>query len=229
MFYLNKIEDGVKKEVKDKERKKELKNLLSTYSQINKSHNKNSKKALDSLKDANLQYETSVDWYKSFFQRRMDERKEIQAIYIDLRLQLTQKITDEEWQEIIKYDDDSDPKEKEKLDQRITKSIESFNKHLEKVVDDPGNVEQLSKYYRDFLDEQRKFTNAFDEVGEYSNSITILSNKNASREDLYTIRNELNQKRLELYDSYVNFISKTKAISKKKDWQSIAKQVNKIY
>ena len=101
VFYIDKIEQGVNKEVEDKERKKKIKVTLKEYSNTAKKFDKCRKKQIEELKKKNLNKTTSKDWYQDFFAMRMEERKKLQEQFIDQRMMLQNNIMEEEWQKIM--------------------------------------------------------------------------------------------------------------------------------
>ena len=114
VFYIDKIEQGIKKEVDDKDRKKDLQSDLKAYTKSVKEFNKLRKNQLKDLRKKNLDRTTTVDWYAEFYESRMQERIERQKTFIDQRISLQQKLTDSEWDAIMKKASDETTKLAEK-------------------------------------------------------------------------------------------------------------------
>jgi len=92
VFYIDKIQEGVNKNVKDKTRKKELKAAFADYTDASKKFNKERKSEFKILKNKNLNQNTSVEWYEDYFKARMEERKELQELFIKERIKLQDMI-----------------------------------------------------------------------------------------------------------------------------------------
>ena len=101
VFYIDKIEKGIKKFVVDKERKKELNDILKDYNKSVKAFHTTRNGYVKTLKTQSLDRNTPDQWYKDFFDARLQDRKDIHAEFIRQRLALQERITDEEWTEII--------------------------------------------------------------------------------------------------------------------------------
>ena len=68
VFYIDKIEQGIKKEVDDKDRKKDLQSDLKAYTKSTKEFNKVLKNQLKDLKKKNLDRSTTEEWYAEFYE-----------------------------------------------------------------------------------------------------------------------------------------------------------------
>ena len=103
VFYIDEIEKGVNKYVLDKDYKKELQGYFKEYQKIHKSWNKGREKDLKELKKQNLDRAVSVSWHRDFFKKRLDQTDEVQADFIDYRINLQNAINDDEWAQIMLF------------------------------------------------------------------------------------------------------------------------------
>ena len=93
VFFIDKIEQGIKKEVDDKGRKKDLQSDLKAYTKNVKEFNKVLKNQLKDLRKKNLEKTISEEWYVEFYESRMQERIDLQKEFIEQRISLQQKKT----------------------------------------------------------------------------------------------------------------------------------------
>ena len=73
------------------------------------------------LKKQNLDRAVSVSWYRDFFEKRLDQTSEVQADFIDYRINLQNAINDDEWAQIIELASSAERKELEKAEKQANK------------------------------------------------------------------------------------------------------------
>jgi hypothetical protein len=230
-YYIDKIEEGVKKEVVDKDRKKALQAELKAYTKVVKEFYKVRNKDLKELKTKNLERGVNEDYYLDFFDKRMQARIKLQKTTLDSRLSLQEKITDDEWDAIMKKASSAETKEEEKA------------KHKEAKKNDKNVFrEQETAIVQNVADQDRRaiilkglavYEATYDQIHETYESINVnesqaLIDKNLTREKILAIDEQLNEQRMTLYKGFSVFVIITKANSTEEDYKVIMKAFNKL-
>lgn len=230
VFYIDKIEQGINKNITDKERKKELKVELEDYTKSVKTFNKRRGKEIKLLRKKNLDKTTTEEWYKDFFDLRMQERKELALLFIDQRMELQKNITQEEWDNImiVAFDESTILKEKELKKAQKDKDKNLFSSVELAINNSNGdnnvrtaNMNALKKLETEY----NSVDMAYDNINV--NESKFLADKNATREEMLKLSNALNVERERMYKAYTNFLVALANNSDKADYQIIVKKLNK--
>ncbi len=231
VFYIDKIEQGINKEVVDKDRKKDLKSDLKVYSKSVKEFNKVRKNQLKDLRKKNLDRSTTEEWYAEFYASRMQERIKHQKTFIDQRIVLQQKITDDEWDAIMKRASDEVTKQAEKEQRKeMKKKDKNLFRVQEKAIVD-NIAEQDSRMI--LLEALGVFEALYDQIHESYENINVnetqvLADKDASEEELIILAELLNEQRVELYGGYTVYLIAMQALVTDEEWTPIMKAFNKL-
>ena len=230
VFYIDKIEQGVNKEVEDKERKKKIKVTLKEYSNTVKKFDKSRKKQIEQLKKKNLNKTTSEDWYQDFFAIRLEERKELQELFIDQRMMLQNNIMEEEWQKIMQRASEAtvklEEKEKKKENKQHTKDhFDRIENAINELFIEDKKLTENMQALRDFEKEYYNMDNAYDNINV--NESHFLADKNARRADLHQLGESLNNERARMYQAYTRFLMTLKENTDSEEWEFIIKKFNK--
>ena len=230
VFYIDKIEQGVNKEVEDKERKKKIKVTLKEYSNTAKKFDKCRKKQIEELKKKNLNKTTSKDWYRDFFAIRLEERKELQELFIDQRMMLQNNIMEEEWQKIMQRASEAtvklEEKEKKKENKQHTKDhFDRIENAINELFIEDKKLTENMQALRDFEKEYYNMDNAYDDINV--NESHFLADKNARRADLHQLGESLNNERARMYQAYTRFLMTLKENTDSEEWEFIIKKFNK--
>lgn len=230
VFYIDKIEQGVNKEVEDKERKKKIKVTLKEYSNTVKKFDKSRKKQIEQLKKKNLEKTTSMDWYEDFFAIRLEERKELQELFIDQRMMLQNNIMEEEWQKIMQRASEAtvklEEKEKKKENKQHTKDhFDRIENAINELFIEDKKLTENMQALRDFEKEYYNMDNAYDDINV--NESHFLADKNARRADLHQLGESLNNERARMYQAYTRFLMTLKENTDSEEWEFIIKKFNK--
>lgn len=230
VFYIDKIEQGVNKEVEDKERKKKIKVTLKEYSNTVKKFDKSRKKQIEQLKKKNLNKTTSEDWYQDFFAIRLEERKELQELFIDQRMMLQNNIMEEEWQKIMQRASEAtvklEEKEKKKENKQHTKDhFDRIENAINELFIEDKKLTENMQALRDFEKEYYNMDNAYDDINV--NESHFLADKNARRADLHQLGESLNNERARMYQAYTRFLMTLKENTDSEEWDYIIKKFNK--
>jgi len=231
VFYIDKIEQGINKEVVDKDRKKDLKSDLKVYSKSVKEFNKVRKNQLKDLRKKNLDRSTTEEWYAEFYASRMQERIKHQKTFIDQRIVLQQKITDDEWDAIMKGASDEVTKQTEKEQRKeMKKKDKNLFRVQEKAIVD--NIAEQDRR-RILLEAFGVYEALYDQIHESYENINvnetqILADKDASEEEMIILAELLNEQRVELYGGYTVYLIAMQALVTDEEWTPIMKAFNKL-
>lgn len=231
VFYMDKIEEGIDKQISDKGRKKELLADLKAYSQVAKMFNKSRNNHLKTLRKKNLYKSTSQNWYTEFFAERMIEREKLQAFFINQRILLQQKIDEDEWESIMKMAADETTKLAEQERKRVSKDRDkSIFRAQEKAV----NEYLLNKEKKELvLIALSNYEKSYHLIVESYNNINVnetdfLENRNASEDEMLKLAENLNKHRADMYQRYMEYLKVLKKSTTDKEWKAIIKDFNNV-
>ncbi len=234
IFFVDKLEKGIKEYVMDKDRQKDILSDLKTSKAFIKEFNKGREKDLKSFYELNSTWTTTSEDMVVFFDEMQKERIEFQNTMMDNRVAIAEKITAEEWVSIIDYSkaeiDERIAKEKKKLDKAEDKGKtptvfeKTSNAIKENIVD--------SEKQKIILDGLEDMINTFGELGNEISSINvkndnILIRKDASKEELKTMVEEMNELRNLSFNQLLNFHMLVKENASEMEFESIMKAFNK--
>jgi hypothetical protein len=194
-FYIDKIEQGIKKEVVDKDRKKELQGDLKAYTKTVKEFNKVRKNQFKDLKQKNLDRSTSESWYVEFFESRLQERIELQKTFIGQRMTLQQKITDDEWEAIMQKASDETTKlaEKEQKKEGKKKDENIFRAQEKAIIDNVGDQPRRITLLEAFTVYEILYNQIHDSYENIDvNESLFLADKDATEEEMLILAGLLN-------------------------------------
>mgnify|MGYP001824717371 CR=1 FL=1 len=231
MFLMGALEKGIKKEITDKDRQKEIKSIISAYKKRVKNYKKIrkiQKKELAALYSSKI---TSKENFSSLYDEMILTLENLQNETIDSRLQSLELITDEEWKNMIQ-------REKERLTKEEAKTSKSKKKdkepkpfsNLEDIIqsldmDDQNEQESLQqlgkvkKSYDDLVHTVQDSRNKF--------SLVILE-RNSSRTELESVANWNNEIKKEAYFNLVDLYKKLSGNVSDENWAKVAKEFSKI-
>lgn len=231
VFYIDKIEQGIKKEVVDKDRKKDLQNDLKEYNKAVKEFNKVKKDQIKDLKKKNLEKSTSEKWYMDFYESRMQERIELQKTFIYQRIALQQKITADEWEAIMKRASDETTKlaEKEERKEMKKKGKNAFRLQENAIVDNVADQDRRMI----LLEALGVYEALYDQIHESYENINVnesvfLADKDASEEEMLILAELLNEQRVDLFKGNTVFLTVMQNNTTEDEWTPIMKAFNKL-
>lgn len=231
VFYIDKIEQGIKKEVVDKDRKKDIQSDLKAYTKSVKEFNKVRKNQLKDLRKKNLEKSTSGNWYMEFFESRMQERINLQKTFIEQRIALQQKITDDEWGNIMKRASDETTKqtEKEQRKEMKKKDKNAFSDQEKAIVENVADQERRMI----LLEALGVYELVYDQIHESYENINVnesifLADKDATEEEMLILAELLNEQRIILYEGYAVFLIVMQEATTDEEWKPIMKAFNKL-
>ena len=234
VFFVDKLEKGIKEFVLNKDRKKEILADLKTSKAFIKEFDKGRKSKMKDFDELNASYQTTSEELIVFFNELQDERVDFQDKIMDDRIAIANKITFDEWVLILDYSniqtDIRIAKEEEEADKAIEKGKvkEPFIKTREAIVETILD-EEKQKFITDGLDDMIR---TFNELGLEINTINvqnndILTRKDASKEELKMMVDEMNVLRNLSFNQVLNFHMLVREHSTKTEFESIMKAFNK--
>jgi hypothetical protein len=231
VYYIDKIEEGVNKEVTDKDRKKELDSSLKDYNKALKEFTKDRKNLVKVLKKKNLNKSTQYEWYKDFFQLCLEERKEFQSLFIDQRIFLQNNIKEDEWAKIMKMATDATNKQAEKEQAKAMKKKDknifgSLEKTINESIVDESKLSAVSAGLKEYEKSNNDIAAAYENINVIDSK--FLTDKNATAKQMNEISDALNVQRKMLYLSYIDFLALAKENATSEEWESIIKEFNKV-
>jgi hypothetical protein len=226
-FLMDELEKGVKTFVVEKDRRKEIQADLKHSISIIKAFNKDRSSKLKVLKEMNADRNITKVELEEFYQDRHEERTELQRMVINERLKVLPKLTEQEWDSIVKMSAETLAKKKEKAAKKKPKDvfaavIKTANKAIEEKDSASKVVELVNDYQVEFDSYVENLSKAKASNGE------ILTNKDASFEELKTLADGGNSHRKEAFNAFIHFHFELKEITNETEWAKIMKEFNKV-
>ena len=219
----------VKKVVEDKDRKGLILAEFKSIKKLQKSYQKMNKKNGKQLKALIKNYHTDEETFKAFFQKMAEDEEQINDQFFAHRLTIQDKITQEEWDEIL----DQIQKAVGKGEKTANKSILGFEKDLAKmktkildVLNEDFRKEKAEASIDVFIKSVQKLGREIAEKGPDEKE--KLLNKSTSREELDQQGDELISQWLELLNAVATLHNELHDIATEEEWPKVSKWLNKI-
>ena len=226
-FFAENLEKGVKKQVVEKVRKKDILADLKTVKATIKDFNKSRKKSLKRYHNLNADYDTTLDMYKKFLASLNKDRIDFQDRLVNQRVEAVSKITDDEWSKIMVVSGNTTAKRIKKEGKKKQKdAFEKVKKTIEKEILDESNkfkaLEALAAVETDF----NRFNEEFSSINALESE--LIANRNATSEDAKKLSGQLNSLRQNLHQAIMEFHFTTKDLAAEAQWTNIMKSMNKV-
>jgi len=231
VFYIDEFDKGVKEYVLDKERRGEILDSLKSGTKRVKSFYKEREGQVKELKKKNLDQNTTEQWFKDFFVERMKERKELQAYTINMRLNLQQKITTEEWAKImgLSWADVARDEAKAKKKELKDKDKNIFRNVEKAIMENVSDSEKRALILSALINYEKKndeIVNTYEEIDVEAGG--LLADQHATQEQMNQFCLGLNVIRQSFYLSYLKFYFEVRDNTTEEEWKLIIKQFNKV-
>ena len=234
IFFVDKLEKGIKEFVLDKDRKKEILDDLKTSKAFIKDFNKERNSQMKNFYELNASYNSTSEDLIDFFNKIQDERIDFQDSIMDDRIAIADKITFDEWVLILDYSniqaDIRLTEVKEKTDKAVEKGKvkEPFVKTRE-AIEENVLTEEKQKFIIDGLDDMIR---TFNELGTEISSMNVKNNdilirKDAGKEELKVMVDEMNVLRNLSFNQVLNFHMLVREHSTETEFEPIMKAFNK--
>ena len=231
VFYIDKIEQGVKKYVTDKDRKKELQGYFKEYKKIYQSYNKGMQRDLKNLKKQNLDRTVQIAWYEDFFKKRLDQTTKIQANFIDYRIHIQNVINDNEWTQIMELASSAETQEQGKKEKQARKNsdkdlMSKLRKTANENIVNPSSKTDVLAAWDIFKEDYDATVETYDQIN-VEDSETLVD-KNVSEEEMKEIIVKLDSIRAKMYVAHIGFLKVLKGNTSNEAYQAIMKEFNKL-
>jgi hypothetical protein len=234
IFFVDKLEKGIKEFILDKDRKKEILDDLKTSKAFIKEFNKGRKSQMKDFNELNASYNTTSEELIGLFNDLQDERIDFQDSIIDDRIAIANKITFDEWVLILDYSNIQ-------ADIRIANEMEAADKAIEKgkvkepfiktrdAINEAIPDEEKQKFITDGLNDMIR---TFNELGLEINTMNVQNNdvlirKDAGKEELKVMVDEMNVLRNLSFNQVLNFHMLVREHSSETEFEPIMKAFNK--
>ena len=114
IFFAENVEKGIKEYILEKDRRKELLDMTKEVKSRAKTYNKARKANYKDFKALYTNYNASEDELNAFFENLTGIQSDYQNDFVDKRIEITERITDEEWANIVKLSEEAYQKKVDK-------------------------------------------------------------------------------------------------------------------
>ena len=233
-FFIDNLEKGVKEYVIEKDRKKEILADLKTSKKLISNYNKEREAKHKTFKKLNISHETSREDLVEFFNKLYKERVAYQKEMVDERLVVNKKIKTDEWDSIMVFSKTSLDKQIEKAQKKLDKNKEKgkefvpFIKTRKAITENVVDTEK-QQLLKSGLD---KMISSIEELSVETETINtneseLLTNQNATKDELLKLGDELNDIRRLIFDELIDFHFLVQENTNITEWDKIIKAFNK--
>jgi hypothetical protein len=231
MFLMGTLEKGIKKEITDKDRQKEIKSIISVYEKSVKGYKKTRKSQKKELAALYNSKNASVDDFSSLYDEMILTLQNLQTKTIDSRIQSLEMITDEEWENMVQMEKDRLIKEETKASKskkkvkepkpflNLEEVIKSLNLDTQNEQESLQQLEKVKKSYDDLVHTVQDSRNKFSQ---------IIRDRNSSRAELESVANWNNEIKKDAYFNLVDLYKKLSENVPDENWAKVAKEFGKI-
>jgi len=229
-LFVNELDKHVKKYVTDDLRKEEALTAIHTYLDNVDTHKDRSKGYVKELNTMLIDPLIKRESFEVYIESVLLARQEFQIAYVQMRVDISESITDEEWQQILDAGKEAYQKEMNKK----KKGAEAINKKLDKVeaaiIDKYTTadakraarliIEEFNSVIRELVKEKAEF-NLYDNkelmarVVDYDDYLILLTESNVARDMVYEL--------------FVETYFELKEIATPEEWPKITKEYKKYY
>jgi len=233
-FFIDNLEKGVKEYVIEKDRRKEILADLKTSKKLISNYSKERKAKYKTFKKLNISPETTREDLVDFFNKLYKERVAYQKEIVDSRIAVNKKIKADEWDSIMVFS-------KTSLDKQIEKDQKKLEKNKDKGKDITPFVKTRKAITDNVLDSEKqqilksgldKMISSIEELMIETGTINaneskLLTNQNATKDELLKLGNKLNEMRRLIFDELIDFHMLVKENTNITEWDKIIKAFNK--
>ena len=228
IFFIEKLEKGIKEYVVEKDRQKDILADVKTTKKFVKQYNKGRKTQIKEFKELYKNKATNDEALNTLYVVLHKERLVFQDEIIDYRLAIFNKIEKDEWNNIVEYSEASINKKIEKAKKKKKKNEVAFKKTRKSIISSLSDINK-QKVLIEGLD---NMINSFEELGLKINSINVkeshvISKKGATKEELKKLFDEMNDLRNLSFDQLLTFRNLIKENSNEVEWNNIIKAFSK--
>jgi hypothetical protein len=231
IFLIGALEKGIKKEIIEKDRQKEIKNLIAAYKKGVKDYKKTRKSQKKALSGLFSSKNSSYDDFSSLFDEMISTLTNLQMAAIDTRIKSLEMITDEEWKNMIQIEKDrltkadikaSKTKKKDKEPKpfsNLEEVIKSLNLDVQTEKESLQQLAIVKKNYDDLVHTVQDSRNKFSQ---------IILDRNSSSTELGSVADWNNGIKKEAYFNLVELYKILVINVPDENWTKVAKEFGKI-
>lgn len=228
IFYVDSLEKGIKKNVLEKERKKDILSEIKSTKVYYKDFEKERKQDYKTFLNLYAEKNTSSEELDSFFKQLQETRTAYLTKLIDQRLIIFGMIESEEWDNILNSSISVADKNIAKAEKKASKSKEGFqktNSKIKSIITDKELLQDLLKGLENVVGSERELEIRL--LATNSSQNEILANKYASKEELLEIVTEDSKQRGGLLESLTIFHEECRENCSEVEWTQIMKSFTK--
>jgi len=205
IFFIENVEKGIKEYVIEKERRTELLTKTKEAKTLAKSFNKTRSAKYKELKDLFTVYSTSEDELNVFFEDLVQVQGEFQQAFMKKRVEITEGITDQEWEEIVISSKAARQKKIDKAAKKSKKDKEVFLKTKKAIaeIEDTAKKEIMLTELEKFTSDMMGLVKSIGAVNVHESD--LLTKKSSSESELLSLYDEMNEVRSRTFNSIVSF------------------------
>jgi len=231
IFLVDQLEKGVKKYVKDKDRRDEILAVTDPTKDLIQAFNKLREEQVKEFREMNANQNSSRTDFEQYFESRTKERLEIQTLMIENRVRMHGNITPDEWVLIMEMEKKERQKRRDKFDKKVAKgkSISPFKgveKAIDQGIDDESKKIELKKALEPFKSAHQSWVEKANNFSALHNE--IIAKKDASKVELINEIMELNGLRLEMYANIIDFRFTILEYTDDEEWEALIKELDRI-
>lgn len=231
LFLIGALEKGVKKEIEDKDLKKEIKADISAYKKsvkVYKKQRKAQKKELGTLYSTNS---TTREEFSALYKEMHSTLKKLQIEAIETRIKVVDKISEKEWDNIIEIEKERLSKVEQKRAKGKEKDVSQkpFSKfeatikslQLDQLIEQEalGHLSLLRQQYKDLSSNIMHSRSKFSE---------IILEKESSKSELESVAYWNNEIRTKAFDALNDLYLLLSEHVAEPEWNKVAKEFKRV-
>ncbi len=205
IFFAENLEKGIKEYVLEKDRRNELLDMTKEIKNGAKAYNKERKANYKDFEDLYTNYNSDEAELEAFFDDLTEIQLKYQDNFVDKRIQITEKITDEEWGNIVTISEEAYQKKLDKQAKKKSKTKDPFEKTRKKIseVPDSQSQVQLLEQLDSFSEKITEFEKSMKEINVFENELLV--QKTNSKQELLTLYDDMNEIRQKAFGHLIGF------------------------
>lgn len=230
-YVFDDIDKYVKSEVTDKERKKEILDDIKITKKEVKAYQKKRSEIMKRLKKMNLDRNTTIDNFEEIKNELYSARVEIDEYASRSRVEIIQKISDEEWGQIVEAEiertESQQAKDYEKEQKgKMKGGFENITITISETIVDESKKESALEAAYSFEEKYNTMEKALN--ARFPSDNDVLKTKNSTSDELMKVFNELSSLKRNAFWGLQDFHASMKELTDEKEWKKIMKEVNKL-
>lgn len=231
IFIVEELEKGVKKYVKDKDRKKEILTVTKATTDTIEAFDKLREEQMKDFRRMNRDQNTTRSDFEEYFEIRIEDRYTIQRILIDNRVRMHNAINQDEWNSIVELEKKSRQKRMNKLNNKIDKGkvkspFAGMEEAIDRGIEDEQKKQELLATLNTFESTHRAWIEKAGGFSALHNE--VIANLHASKEELISEVKKLNSFRQKLYFDMMDFRLLLSYKTNEREWEALIKELDKI-